>query len=84
MSHPHPKRNFVPKAVLMKYGLKTLNIAEQNSSRATILVNTARPINTTYTRPTMNCARPASNVFNRAHSYVRRPVDPRSSSSRIS
>ncbi|GKA43122.1 ribonuclease H-like domain-containing protein [Tanacetum coccineum] len=29
MTHPHPKRNFVPRAVLMKSGLKTLNTARQ-------------------------------------------------------
>ncbi|GKF22747.1 hypothetical protein Tco_0075069 [Tanacetum coccineum] len=75
MTHPHSKRNFVPKAVLMKSILKTLNTARQNSSRATLSVNTARPINTAYTRPTVNCARPASNVFNRAHSHVRSPFN---------
>ncbi|GJS52713.1 putative ribonuclease H-like domain-containing protein [Tanacetum coccineum] len=48
MTHPHPKRNFVPRAVLIKSGLKTLNTAGQNSSRAAISVNTARPINTAY------------------------------------
>ncbi|GKA84523.1 ribonuclease H-like domain-containing protein [Tanacetum coccineum] len=75
MTHPHPKRNFVPRAVLMKSGLKTLNTARQNSSRAAVSVNTARPINTAYPRPTVNCARPTSNVFNRAHSHVRRPFN---------
>ncbi|GJR82847.1 hypothetical protein Tco_0153632 [Tanacetum coccineum] len=75
MSHPHPKRNFVPRAVLMKSGLKTFNTARQNSSRAAVLVNTARPINTAYPRPIANCAKPASNVFNRAHSHVRRPFN---------
>ncbi|GJR93862.1 hypothetical protein Tco_0266036 [Tanacetum coccineum] len=75
ITHPHPKRNFVTRAVLMKSGLKTLNTARQNSSRAAIFVNTTRPINTAYTRPTVNCARPVSNVFNRAHSYVRRPFN---------
>ncbi|GKD88522.1 hypothetical protein Tco_1364029, partial [Tanacetum coccineum] len=72
MTHPHLKRNFVPKAVLIKSSLKTLNSARQNSSRATVSVNTARPINTANPRATVNCARPASNVFNRAHSHVRR------------
>ncbi|GJU41840.1 putative ribonuclease H-like domain-containing protein [Tanacetum coccineum] len=72
MSHPHPKRNFVPKAILMKSSLKTLNTAWQNSSRAAVSVNTARPINTAYPRPTVNCARPTSNIFNRAHSHFRR------------
>ncbi|GKD39585.1 putative ribonuclease H-like domain-containing protein, partial [Tanacetum coccineum] len=45
---------------------------KQKSSRATVSVNTARPISTAYPRPTVNCARPASNVFNRVHSHVRR------------
>ncbi|GJR67313.1 ribonuclease H-like domain-containing protein [Tanacetum coccineum] len=31
LTHPHPKGNFVPKAVLMKFGHKTLNTARQNS-----------------------------------------------------
>ncbi|GJZ59656.1 ribonuclease H-like domain-containing protein [Tanacetum coccineum] len=44
----------------------------QNSSRAAVSVNTARLINTAYTRPTVNSARPVSNVFNRSHSHVRR------------
>ncbi|GKA18180.1 hypothetical protein Tco_0698017 [Tanacetum coccineum] len=75
MTHPHPKRNLIPRAVLMKSGFKTLNTAGQNSSRATVSVNTARPINTAYPRPTVNYARPASNIFNRAHSHVRRPFN---------
>ncbi|GJT21347.1 ribonuclease H-like domain-containing protein [Tanacetum coccineum] len=75
LTHPHSKRNFVPRAVLMKSGLKTLNTARQNSSRAAVSINTVRPINTAYPRPTMNCARPASNVFNRARSHVRRPFN---------
>ncbi|GJW93808.1 putative ribonuclease H-like domain-containing protein [Tanacetum coccineum] len=72
MSHPHPKRKIVPKAVLMKSSLKTLNTVRQNSSRAAVSVNTARPINTAYPRPKVNCARPTSNVFNKAHSHVTR------------
>ncbi|GJR65565.1 retrovirus-related pol polyprotein from transposon TNT 1-94 [Tanacetum coccineum] len=70
MTHPHPKRNFVPRAVLMKYGLKTLNTARQNSSRAAVSVNTARLINIAYPRLIVNSARTASNVFNRAHSHI--------------
>ncbi|GKD26067.1 putative ribonuclease H-like domain-containing protein, partial [Tanacetum coccineum] len=75
ITHPHPKRNFVPRADLMKFGFKTLNTARQSSSRAAISVNTTRPINTTYTRPTVNSARTVSNVFSRAHSHVRRPFN---------
>ncbi|GJR17351.1 putative ribonuclease H-like domain-containing protein [Tanacetum coccineum] len=66
MTHPHPKGNFVPKVVLMKSGIKTLNTVGQNFSKATVSVNTARPINS---------ARRVSNVFNRAHSHVRRPFN---------
>ncbi|GJS56919.1 ribonuclease H-like domain-containing protein [Tanacetum coccineum] len=75
MTHPHPKGNFVPKAVLMKSGIKTLNTAGQNFSKAAVSVNTARPINTAYTRPTVNSARKASNVLNKAHTHVRRPFN---------
>ncbi|GKE75228.1 hypothetical protein Tco_1537269, partial [Tanacetum coccineum] len=75
MTHPYPKGNFVPKAVLMKSSIKTLNIVGQNFSKATVSVNTARPINTAYQRPTVNSARTASNVFNKAHSHVRRPFN---------
>ncbi|GJT15433.1 putative ribonuclease H-like domain-containing protein [Tanacetum coccineum] len=71
ISHPHPKGNFVPKTVLIKSGLKTLNTARQNSSKAAVSVNTARPINTSFSRPTVNCAKPASNVFIREHSHIR-------------
>ncbi|GJX39094.1 ribonuclease H-like domain-containing protein [Tanacetum coccineum] len=76
ITHPHPKRNFVPRAVLMKSGFKTLNTARQSSSRAAVSVNTARPINTAYTRlpKPYNSARTASNVFNRAHSHEPKAV----------
>ncbi|GKD54956.1 hypothetical protein Tco_1288343, partial [Tanacetum coccineum] len=69
MTHPHPKGNFVSKAVLMKSGIKTLNTAGQNFSKAAVSVNTAYP------RPTVNSARTSSNVFNRAHSHVRMPFN---------
>ncbi|GJU88417.1 putative ribonuclease H-like domain-containing protein [Tanacetum coccineum] len=60
MTHPSPKRNMVPKAVLMRSGLVSLN--------------TARPVNTAQTRTTVNSARPMTNVFNKAHSTVKRPI----------
>ncbi|GJZ48917.1 putative ribonuclease H-like domain-containing protein [Tanacetum coccineum] len=75
MTHPHPKRNFIPRAVLMKYGFKILNTARQNSSRAAVSVNTTRPINTAYPKSTVNSARTTTNVFNRAHLHVRRPFN---------
>ncbi|GJU74653.1 hypothetical protein Tco_1266058 [Tanacetum coccineum] len=51
----------VLKAVLMRSGLVSLTTAR--------LVNTAQP------RTTVNSARPMTNVFNKAHSTVRRPIN---------
>ncbi|GJZ77134.1 putative ribonuclease H-like domain-containing protein [Tanacetum coccineum] len=75
MTHLHPKGNFVPKAVLMKSGIKSLNTTGQNFSKAAVSINTDRPINTAYIRPTMNSERKASNVLNKAHTHVRRPFN---------
>ncbi|GKC44723.1 hypothetical protein Tco_1062445 [Tanacetum coccineum] len=75
MTHPHPKGNFVPKAVLMKSGIKSLNAAGQNFSKAAFIVNTARPINNAYPRPLVNSASTTSNVLNKAHTHVRRPFN---------
>ncbi|GJV07530.1 ribonuclease H-like domain-containing protein [Tanacetum coccineum] len=61
MTHPSPKRNMVPKAVLMRSGLVSLT--------------TARPVNTAQPRTTVKSARPMTNVFNKAHSTVRRPIN---------
>nr|GEV47265.1 ribonuclease H-like domain-containing protein [Tanacetum cinerariifolium] len=77
LSHPHSKRNFVPKAVLTNYGLKTLNTARHPSTRAAISVNTARPINTAYPRSTVNDTKPSLNVFHKSHSPVRRTFNQR-------
>ncbi|GJX28875.1 copia protein [Tanacetum coccineum] len=54
MTHPSPKRNMVPKAALMRFGLVSLT--------------TTRPVNTAQPRTIMNSARPMTNVFNKAHS----------------
>ncbi|GKF29190.1 hypothetical protein Tco_0095532 [Tanacetum coccineum] len=61
MTHPSPKRNIVPKAVLMRLGLVSLT--------TTKLVNTAQP------RTIANSARPMTNAFNKAHSTVRRHIN---------
>ncbi|GJR46148.1 putative ribonuclease H-like domain-containing protein [Tanacetum coccineum] len=61
MTHPSPKRNMVPKAVLMRSGLVSLT--------------TARPVNTAQPKTTVNSARPMTNVFNKAHSTIRRPIN---------
>ncbi|GJY70264.1 hypothetical protein Tco_0473967 [Tanacetum coccineum] len=75
MTHPHPKGKFVPKAILMKSGIKSLNTVGQNFSKAAVSVNTAIPINTAYPRPIVNSARKASNVLNKAYTHVRRPFN---------
>ncbi|GKD30881.1 hypothetical protein Tco_1241659 [Tanacetum coccineum] len=61
MTHPSPKRNMVPKAVLMRPGLVSLT--------------TAKPVNTVQPRTTVNSARPMKNVFNKVYSAVRRPIN---------
>ncbi|GJT65966.1 putative ribonuclease H-like domain-containing protein, partial [Tanacetum coccineum] len=61
MTHPSPKRNMVPKAVLIRSGLVSLT--------------TARPVNTAQPKTTLNSARLITNVFNKAHSTVRRPIN---------
>ncbi|GJX29463.1 hypothetical protein Tco_0237542 [Tanacetum coccineum] len=60
MTHPSPKRDMVPKAVLMRSGLVPLT--------------TAKPVNTAQPKTTVNSARPMTNAFNKAHSTVRRPI----------
>ncbi|GJY13765.1 hypothetical protein Tco_0383074 [Tanacetum coccineum] len=61
MTHPSPKRNMVPKAVLMRSGLVSLT--------------TDRPVNTAQPKTTVNSTRPMTNVFNKAHSTVKRPIN---------
>ncbi|GJU53997.1 hypothetical protein Tco_1227711 [Tanacetum coccineum] len=61
MTHPSPKRNKVPKAALIRFGLVSLT--------------TARPVNTAQPRTTVNSERPMTNVFNKAHLTVRRPIN---------
>ncbi|GKF48832.1 hypothetical protein Tco_0142083 [Tanacetum coccineum] len=61
MTHLSPKRDMVPKAVLMRSDLVSLT--------------TARPINTAQPRTIMNSARQMTNVFNKAHSTIRRPIN---------
>ncbi|GJS04151.1 putative ribonuclease H-like domain-containing protein [Tanacetum coccineum] len=54
MTHPSPKRNMVPKAVLMRSGLVSLT--------------TAKPVNTAQPRTTVNSARPMTTLSKSAHS----------------
>ncbi|GJR26304.1 ribonuclease H-like domain-containing protein [Tanacetum coccineum] len=54
------KKNMVPRAVLMKSGL--------------VSVNTARQVNTAHSKTTVNAARPMSYLSKIAHSTVKRPI----------
>ncbi|GJU67103.1 putative ribonuclease H-like domain-containing protein [Tanacetum coccineum] len=78
LTHPHPKRNFVPTAVLTKSGNVPVNTAKQSSPRAAVSNSTARYVNTAASRPTVNGAKPSSNVFHKAHSPLRRPINQKS------
>ncbi|GKB25760.1 hypothetical protein Tco_0865161, partial [Tanacetum coccineum] len=58
-THPSAHRNMVPRAVLMKTGLKA--------------VNTARPVTTAHPKTTVYSARPMSNFSKSAQSTINRP-----------
>ncbi|GJX07855.1 putative ribonuclease H-like domain-containing protein [Tanacetum coccineum] len=60
-THPCAKKNMVPKAVLMKSGL--------------VSVNTARQVNVAHTKTTVNAARPMSYLSKKAHSTIKRPIN---------
>ncbi|GJX52246.1 putative reverse transcriptase domain-containing protein [Tanacetum coccineum] len=64
----------VPRAVLMKSGLVSINTARQNISKTAVLVNTARQVNTAHSKTTVNAARPMSYLSKTAHSTVKRPI----------
>ncbi|GJV80647.1 retrovirus-related pol polyprotein from transposon TNT 1-94 [Tanacetum coccineum] len=56
----------VPRAVLMKSGLVSINTARQNISKIAVLVNTARQVNTAHLKTIVNVARPMDKHFNTA------------------
>ncbi|GKF38855.1 hypothetical protein Tco_0118916 [Tanacetum coccineum] len=59
-THPCAKKNLVPRAVLTKSGL--------------VSVNTARQVNAAYSKTTVNVARPMSYLSKIEHSSVKRPI----------
>nr|GEW25718.1 ribonuclease H-like domain-containing protein [Tanacetum cinerariifolium] len=72
MTHPHPKRNFVPTIVATKSGKVLVNATKQNSTAST---STARPkVNTAAIRPNVNAK---SSYFN-PHFPKRRHFNQRS------
>ncbi|GJW32825.1 hypothetical protein Tco_0052857, partial [Tanacetum coccineum] len=77
LTHPHPRRNFIPSAVITNSGKVPVNTAKQSSPRAVVSISTARYVNTTASRLTVNGAKPSSNVFHKSHSPVRRTFNQR-------
>ncbi|GKD61954.1 ribonuclease H-like domain-containing protein [Tanacetum coccineum] len=59
-THPCAKKNLVPRAVLMKSGL--------------VSVNTGRQVNVAHSKTILNVARPMSYLSKSAHSNVKRPI----------
>ncbi|GJW14020.1 hypothetical protein Tco_0018153 [Tanacetum coccineum] len=59
-THPYAKKNMVPRAVLMKSGL--------------VSINTARQVNAAHSKTTANAARPMSCLSKIAHSTIKRPI----------
>ncbi|GJR24547.1 hypothetical protein Tco_0973074 [Tanacetum coccineum] len=73
-THSCAQKNMVPRAVLIKFGLVSINTARQNISKIAVLVNTARQVNAAQSKSTVNAARPMSYLSKIAHSTVKRPI----------
>ncbi|GJS34421.1 putative ribonuclease H-like domain-containing protein [Tanacetum coccineum] len=74
-THPCAKKNMVSRAVLIKYGLVSINTARQNISKIAVSVNTARQVNTAHSKTIVNVARPMSYLSKTTHSTVKRPIN---------
>ncbi|GJY97314.1 hypothetical protein Tco_0514224 [Tanacetum coccineum] len=64
----------VPRAVLMKSGLVSINTARQNISKIAVSVNTARQVNTAHSKTIVNVGRPMSYLSKIAHSTVKKLI----------
>nr|GEU87538.1 uncharacterized mitochondrial protein AtMg00810-like [Tanacetum cinerariifolium] len=54
LTHPHPRRNFVPSAVITNSCKVPFNTAKQSSSRVAASISTARPVNIASFKPNVN------------------------------
>ncbi|GJW16555.1 hypothetical protein Tco_0023991 [Tanacetum coccineum] len=82
-SCPNVHKQMVPRAVLMKTGLKTVNIARPVNTVRSVNTgrpfstassfNTVRPSYTAHPKSTVHCARPRTYFQNQAQSTVQRP-----------
>ncbi|GJS45455.1 putative ribonuclease H-like domain-containing protein [Tanacetum coccineum] len=78
LTHPYPKRNFVPTAVATKLGQVPVNAAKQNSPRAAASISTARPVNNAASKSKVNDTLPKTYSYFKAHSLVRRTFNQKS------
>ncbi|GJY58667.1 putative ribonuclease H-like domain-containing protein [Tanacetum coccineum] len=78
LTHPHPKRNFVPIVVATKSGQVPVNDAKQNSSRAARSISTVRPVNTVAPKSKVNDALPKTYSYFKAHSPIKRAFNQKS------
>ncbi|GJS26887.1 putative ribonuclease H-like domain-containing protein [Tanacetum coccineum] len=78
LTHPHPKKNFVPTAVATKSGQVPINAAKQSSPKAATSISTARPVNTAAPKSKVNDALPPTYSYFKAHSPVRRAFNQKS------
>ncbi|GKC23207.1 hypothetical protein Tco_1025357 [Tanacetum coccineum] len=78
LTHPHPRRNFVPTAVATKSGQVPVNTAKQSSLRAVASISIAKPVNTTAPKSKVNDALPTTYSYFKAHSLVRRAFNQKS------
>ncbi|GJZ67427.1 uncharacterized mitochondrial protein-like protein, partial [Tanacetum coccineum] len=78
LTHPHPKRNFVPTAVATKSRQVPVNVAKQISPRAVASISTARPVNTVAPKSKVNDALPTTYSYFKAHSPVKRAFNQKS------
>ncbi|GJU92449.1 ribonuclease H-like domain-containing protein [Tanacetum coccineum] len=67
LTYPHPRRNFVPLSVITNPCKVPVNTTKQSFSRAAVSNSIARDVNIVASRPTVNGAKPSSNVF---HNWV--------------
>nr|GEZ55970.1 retrovirus-related Pol polyprotein from transposon TNT 1-94 [Tanacetum cinerariifolium] len=78
LTHPHPKRNFVPTAVLIKSRQVPVKAAEHSSQRAATLVSASSRVDTVASRPNVNNEIPTTYSYFKAHSPVRGPFSQKS------
>ncbi|GKF26623.1 hypothetical protein Tco_0082517, partial [Tanacetum coccineum] len=78
LTHPHPKRKFVPTAVATKSGLVLVNAAKQSFARAATSISTARHVNTAALKPKVNATSPVNYSYIKAYSLVKRAFNQKS------